>query len=204
MTGTPPDPDPAQGEATRLLDALSSGDKPAQGKLLELVYDQLRKLAGAALRSERIEHTLQPTALVHEAWLRLIGQTQVNWQGRDHFLAVAAIAMRRVLVDYARARQRAKRGGGAPLEDLNSGLADLSEDLDRRLDVLALHEGLERLAQHSERASRVVELRFFAGLSEDDTARILGVTRATVTRDWRAARAWLQNHLDEAGRVEPE
>ncbi|HEX6885229.1 MAG TPA: sigma-70 family RNA polymerase sigma factor [Planctomycetota bacterium] len=191
----PQDPAPPAGEATQLLASLKRGEAAASGRLLELIYAELKSLAAAALRGERADHTLQPTALVHEAWLRLVDQTRVEWQGRAHFLGTAALAMRRVLVDHARARGREKRGGGAARVPLEGERIPAPTGLDLELDVLALDRGLEELARHSERAARVVELRFFAGLSEEDTAEVLGVARATVTRDWRAARAWLSDWL---------
>jgi RNA polymerase sigma factor (TIGR02999 family) len=182
-------------EATRLLGALGRGESGASEKLLEVVYAELKNLAAASLRGERADHTLQPTALVHEAWLRLVDQTRVEWRNRAHFLGTAALAMRRVLVDHARARGREKRGSGAQREPLESDLAQVPGGLDLELDVLALDQGLEELARHSARAARVVELRFFAGLTEEETADVLGVARPTVTRDWRAARAWLSDWL---------
>jgi RNA polymerase sigma factor (TIGR02999 family) len=162
---------------------------------MEVVHAELKDLAAASLRGERADHTLQPTALVHEAWLRLVDQTRVEWQNRAHFLGTAALAMRRVLVDHARARGREKRGGGAGREPLESGIAQARSDLELELDVLALDRGLTELARHSGRVAKVVELRFFAGLTEDETAAVLGVARPTVTRDWRAARAWLSDWL---------
>ena len=191
----PPGPDPS--EATLLLASLSQGDRPAQDRLLELVYAELRRMAGAALRKERSDHTLQPTALVNEAWMKLVDQDKVDWQGQGHFLAVASIAMRRVLVDHARTKQRLKRGGGVQREELHSAIEDHGQDLELRLDLLDLHEGLEALAEHSERAARVVELRFFGGVSESQAAEILGVSRPTVTRDWRAAQAWLTQRMNQ-------
>ncbi len=164
---------------------------------MELVYDEMRRLAGTVLRKERDGHTLQPTALVHEAWLRLVDQDQVEWQNRAHFLGIASLAMRRVVVDHARARLRDKRGAGAEREPLQTGIISGDTDLDGRLEVLALNDGLERLAEHSQRAAKVVELRFFGGLTEDEVAKVLDVTRPTVTRDWRAARAWLSNWMAE-------
>jgi RNA polymerase sigma factor (TIGR02999 family) len=182
---------PAAGEATLILRALSRGDEVASEQLLRIVYGELRNLADAFLRKEREGHTLQPTALIHEAWLRIAGQEE-DWQNRGHFLGVASLAMRRVLVDHARRRAREKRGGGAQREELRT---QFPGDLGPDIDVIDLHEGLEQLAQHSERSAKVVELRFFAGLTEDEVAEVLGVTRATVTRDWRAARAWLSSWL---------
>jgi len=183
---------PQAGEVTRYLESLSAGDSGASDRVLEAVYAELRGLADAHLRGERAGHTLQPTALVHEAWMKLVDQSRVQWEGKAHFLGVAALAMRRVLVDHARARKRDKRGGGAEREPLQT---DLPDSFHVDLDLLTLDEGLKELERHSERAARVVELRFFAGLSEDETARVLGVARPTVTRDWRAARAWLSDWM---------
>ncbi len=188
---------PAAGEATELLLALGGGRADTSDRLLEVVYVELRNLADAALRGERADHTLQPTALVHEAWLRLVDQQRVDWRGRAHFLGVAAMAMRRVLVDHARARRREKRGGGARREVLATDPGGREPTLGGDLDLLALHEALEALQEHSERAARVVELRFFAGLTEPQVAEVLGLSEATVARDWRAARAWLASRLGE-------
>ncbi|MDF1836723.1 MAG: ECF-type sigma factor [Planctomycetota bacterium] len=179
-----------------MLSSLASGDRPAQERLLELVHQELQGMARAALNRERGDHTLQATALVHEAWMKLVGQDQVNWQGRSHFLGVASIAMRRVLVDHARGKNRLKRGGGMGREELKTSIVDPHSEGASDLDILALHEGLNALAAYSERASRVVELRFFGGVSEPEAAEILGVSRATVTRDWQAAHAWLTNWMD--------
>ena len=203
----PPEPSDAAagadpGDATLFLQALAGGDQGASAPLLELVYSELRRQATTVLRREREGHTLQPTALVHEAWMRLVDQDQVEWQNRAHFLGVASLAMRRVVVDHARARRRAKRGGGARREPLHTAIVDPESQRGEELDVLALNEGLEVLAEHSERAAKVVELRFFAGLTEDEAARVLGVARPTVTRDWRAARAWLSNWLEHRGEGE--
>lgn len=187
-------------EVTRLLAALSEGDVEATERLAERLHAELRRLAAANLRGERADHTLQPTALVNEAWIRLIGQDEVTWQNRAHFLGIAAMAMRRVLVEHARRRQRDKRGGGARREPLHTDVPDPSGDGGgRSLDLLALDAGLEQLQAHSARAARVIELRFFAGLTEEESAEVLGVTRATVARDWRAARAWLQAYVEKAG-----
>lgn len=193
----PPDPErpPDPGEVTRLLGALSEGADGAAERVIEMVYAELRSLADGALRGERADHTLQPTALVHEAWMKLSAQAGVDWQNRAHFLGIASLAMRRVLVDHARMRARDKRGGGAQREALVTGLAGEQGPLGQDLDILALEEGLEQLKQHSERAAKVVELRFFGGLTEEETAEVLGVTRPTVTRDWRAARALLSTWI---------
>ena len=171
--------------------SLPSPQPAPTARLLEVAYAELRSLADGYLRRERGNHTLQPTALVNEAWMRLADQHGVGWEGRSHFLSIAAIAMRRVLVDHARARGRDKRGGGG-LEPLPT---EFPSELELDVDVLALNEGLEALKAHSERAARVVELRFFGGLSEEEAASVLGIARATAKRDWRLARAWLSDWL---------
>ena len=178
---------------TALLVEATGGDKSAVDRLLPLIYDDLRGLAVGAMRSERRGHTLQPTALIHEAYLRLVDQTRVQWRDRAHFFAVAATVIRRVLVDHARGRGAAKRGGGRERVSLDQ--ADpVAESPD--VDVLALDEAMNRLAGFDARKSRVVELRFFGGLGIDDTAEVLGVSHATVERDWSLARAWLFRELD--------
>lgn len=196
MDGTELPPYSERGEATRLLERLAAGERSDADRLLELIYGELRQLAGAQLVRERAGHTLQPTALVHEAWLRLIDQQRVAWQGRGHFLGIAAQAMRRILVDHARGKRRAKRGGAWRRVQLEEGALTEAGD---GLDLLALEDALERLAQLSERQARVVELRFFGGLSSEESAELLGVTRRTVERDWRFARAWLYEELAGEG-----
>ncbi len=169
-------------------------------RLLPLVYDELRALAGHYLGGERVGHTLQPTALVHEAFVRLAQQSQVDWQGRTHFLALGAQAMRRVLIDHARGRGRAKRGGVGrrlPLEHLDPELPVPSSDL------LALGEALEQLARLDPRQARVVELRCLGGLSMDEVAGELRVSKRTVEGDWKMARAWLRRALREGQPDEP-
>lgn len=183
---------PAQDEVTRLLFRVGDGDEAAASDLLPLVYDELRKLADAYMRQERRDHTLQPTALVHEAYLRLVDQTRVRWQDRTHFFAVAATCMRRILVNHARDRKRLKRGGGAHRITLRD-LADTGVVGDAEL--VDLDEALTRLEQFDTRKVRVVELRFFAGLNVDQTAELLDVSAVTVKRDWDFARAWLLNEL---------
>lgn len=163
---------------------------------MPLIYDELRALAAARLRNERLGHTLQPTALVHEAYLRLAGQTRAVFRDRDHFFAVAAEALRRVLVDYARARQAGKRRAEGPRLTLASEPG--AEDAREELDLIELDDALTRLAARSERQARVVELRYFAGLSVDETAAVLGVSEGTVKGDWRVARAWLERELSHA------
>jgi RNA polymerase sigma factor (TIGR02999 family) len=181
---------------TQALMAHARGDRDAASRFLPLVYDELRRLAGHYMRHERRDHTLEPTALVHEAYLRLIDGPQVDFAGKTHFFALAAKQMRRVLVEYARARKAAKRGGGARKLTLDDTLAVTQDGL---LDMLALDEALERLARESPRQSRVVELRFFGGLSLTETADVLDVSEGTVKGDWRVARAWLFRDLSECG-----
>ena len=183
------------GALTQLLIAWSQGDANALEQLTPLVYAELRKLAHRYMNRERAGHTLQTTAVVHEAFLRLLGNPQENWQNRAHFYAIAAQMMRRILVDYARANSRAKRGGEATrvaLEDVDAPIAEPALDPD----VIALDEALDKLAEIDPRRSRVVELRFFGGLSVEETARALQVAPDTVVRDWRVARAWLFRYLN--------
>ena len=175
-------------DVTRLLSDWSNGDRRALDELLPLVYDELRHLANAYLRRERDGHTLQSTALVHEAFLRLVNQREVQWHGRAHFFGIAAQMIRRILVDHARAQRAAKRGSGAVRLELGEALAVAEQ---RNLDLIALDEALERLALMDERQSRIVELRFFAGLSVEDTADVMGISTATIKREWSSARAWL-------------
>jgi RNA polymerase sigma factor (TIGR02999 family) len=180
-------------EATAILEALNQGDSSAANRLLPLVYDELRALAAHWMRRERADHTLQPTALVHEAYLRLIDQTKADWKSRAHFMAVAAQTIRHVLVDHARKVKADKRGGGRHRTSLHD---DLKADVGRNdVDLLALEEALERLQQLHPRQARVVELRFFGGLSIEETAHVLDVVRSTVADDWSFARAWLSREL---------
>jgi len=175
-------------EVTTLLGLAGAGDERAAGDLLPLVYEELRGLADAYLRRERADHTLQPTALVHEAYLKLVDQTRVRWQDRTHFFAVAAMSMRRILINHARDRVRKKRGGDACRVSL-SELAAPGAMGDGAL--LELDGALTRLAELDARKARVVEHRYFAGLGVEETAELLGVSPATVKRDWEFARAWL-------------
>ena len=180
------------GEATRLLVAVADGDAGAVGELLPLVYDELRRLAAACLQGERPGHTLQPTALVHEAYLKLVDQRTAGWQDRMQFLGVAAKAMRRILVDYARSHRAAKRGGSwerAPLDDAVVHAGGRAENL------VALDDALVRLARFDEQKARVVELRFFGGLTVAEVAEVLGVSHRTVERDWTLAKAWLRGEV---------
>lgn len=180
------------GDVTRLLAAWSAGDPEAMEALAPLVYDELRKIAGAYMRRERSDHTLQPTAVVNEAFLRLAGQREVSFRSRAHFFGIAAQAMRRILVDHARARHAQKRGGPATLLPLDESVAAAGS---RGIDLLALDEALSRLAALDGPQARVVELRFFAGLTVEETAAAMDLSPATVKRDWTSARAWLFREL---------
>jgi len=175
-----------------MVNALAAGDRQAAEALMPLVYDEFRHLADDYLRQETRAHTLQPTALVHEAYLKLIDQTRVNWQGRTHFFAVGAQAMRRILVDHARARGRAKRGGGWQRIVLDEQTA---VSPDRDADLLAVDEAIDKLAHTDPRQARIVELRFFGGLSVEEVAEVLGVSKRTVENEWKIIRAWLRREL---------
>jgi RNA polymerase sigma factor (TIGR02999 family) len=179
---------------TQLLLKWSHGDQNALDKLMPLVYSELRKLAGNYLRRERRDHTLQPTALVNEAYLKLIDQRDAKWQNRAHFFGVAAQLMRRILVDHARAYQAAKRGGSDKQRLSITSAGQLSEEPDT--DILALHEALNELTEIDPQQGRVVELKFFGGLSIEETAEVLDIGHATVERDWKMARAWLRRKLE--------
>lgn len=182
------------GVVTSLLVDWQHGDAAALDALLPVIYDELRRIAARYLRRERVEHTLEPTALVHEAYFRLVGQQGVAWHNRAHFFAIAAQLMRRVLIDHARRKQAEKRGGDVEVVRLDTAAADLPER--REIDVVALDEVLTRLAEIDAQQARVVELRFFAGLNVDETAEVLGVSPTTVKREWRMARAWLLRELE--------
>lgn len=181
---------------TQLLDAWGRGDRAALDALVPAVYAMLHQQAQRALRNQPDGHTLQPTALVHEAYVRLANQPGAGADGRSHFFAVAAMVMRSVLVDYARARQRAKRGGNA--RALSLGAADGVAAAEDAVDVVALDEALDRLAAQDARKAQVVELRYFVGLSIEETAQALDASPATVKREWTAARAWLRRELTTA------
>jgi len=177
---------------TQLLIAWGNGDKSALDELLPLVYDELRRLARQYMRRERPGNTLQTSALVNEAYLRLIDQRDVRWQNRAHFYGIAAQLMRRILVDHARKRSYQKRGGGAHRVTLEEGLIVSDE---RAGDIVALDDALNSLADIDQRQSRIVELRFFAGLSIEETAEVLAVSPGTVMRDWTFAKAWLRRAI---------
>ncbi|HEV8484457.1 MAG TPA: sigma-70 family RNA polymerase sigma factor [Blastocatellia bacterium] len=179
-------------EVTQLLVAWRNGDQDARDELMALVYQELHRLAHQYMSRERPGHTLQTSALVNEAFLRLAGQRDVQWQNRAHFIGIAGQMMRRILVDYARNRGYAKRGGGACQVSLDEELI-VSEE--RSADVVALDDALESLARLDERKSRLVELRFFGGLSIEETAEVLGVSPGTVMRDWTLAKAWLRREM---------
>lgn len=181
-------------DVTAILEGASRGDPSSAEQLLPLVYAELRRLAARRLAHERPGQTLQPTALVHEAYLRLVDQRQVQWQNRAHFLAVAAQAMRRILVDHARARSAAKRGNA----EVHMQIEDAHITVDGpSLDIVALDNALTRLAARDARQVQVVELRFFGGLSVEEAAEVLGVSAATVKREWSFAKAWLRRELSE-------
>lgn len=178
---------------TQLLRRWTGGDAAAMDELLPYVYDELRRRAARYLRHERVNHTLQPTALVHEAYIRLVDQGSVEWKDRGHFFAIAAQAMRRILVDHAKHKNRAKRGG--PDTDLQ-----LDDDLEiaameKSVDLLALDEALSRLARMDPHQERLVELRYFAGLSLEEAADAMDISRATAAREWQMAKAWLHREL---------
>jgi RNA polymerase sigma factor (TIGR02999 family) len=185
------------GEITRLLVEVKLGNKDALGKLLPLVYGELRRLAGHYLRAERIGHTLQPTALVHEAYLRLVGQDRAGWQNRAQFMGIAAQLMRRILVDYARRRGADKRGGIPVKVDLD-GL-DFGTDARQLEEILAVDEALGRLSELDPQQGRVVELRYFGGLTVEEVAEALEISTRTVKRDWAMAMAWLRGELTGKG-----
>lgn len=180
-------------DITASLLELSRGDREAAAKIFPLVYDELRLLAANFMRRERRpDHTLQPTALVHEAYLRLVDQSRVNWQNRAHFCAMASEMMRRILVDHARKHYAAKRGGAETQISLDDAVS-FPQDVD--VDVVAVDDALFDLARLDAQQSRIVELRFFGGLTLDETAEVLNVSRSTVQREWNMAKAWLYNQL---------
>src|ERR1022692_3937918 len=187
-------PDNDTGDVTFLLTQLRQGSQEAANRLVPLIYSELRRMAGAFMRGERPGHTLQATALVNEAYMRIVGEHPVEWQNRPHFFAIAAHTMREVLLDYARRARAAKRGGNdaqrVELDEESSIARDKLEE------VIAIDEALERLARIDPRQSRIVELRFFAGLKVEEAAEVMGVSPKTIKREWRSAKAWLHREMD--------
>ena len=184
--------EPSQSDVTSLLKQFTQGDKEAAEKLIPLVYDELKRLARSYMRREAPDHTLQTTALVHEAYLKLVGQRSANWQSRSHFFGIAAQLMRRILIDHARGQLREKRGGGKAILPLK---ADLAFSPEQSEELMRLDEALDRLSVLDPRQGKVVELRFFGGLSVEETSGFLGVSPKTVKRDWVVAKAWLHAEL---------
>lgn len=182
-------------QITQLLKEWGNGNQAVLDELMPLVYEELRRQASRYLRKERANHTLQTTALIHEAYLKLCGLDQIEWQNRNHFFAIASTAMRRILVDYARERHREKRGGIA--ENLPLDEAFQIHSNEKSVDLIALDEALSRLAKLDKRQAKVVELRYFSGLSIDETAEILKVSNATVRLDWNLAKAWLKQEIEK-------
>jgi RNA polymerase sigma factor (TIGR02999 family) len=188
MTTPPPN------EVTQLLHEWNQGDEAAPEKLMPLVYAELRRMAHRYMAGQNRGHTLQTTALIHEAYLRLVNQSEKQWQNHSHFFAVAARAMRHILVDYARSKQAEKHGGGAQELSLDEALTVSQE---RAAEVVALDDALEELAKIDQRKSQIVELRFFGGLSVEETAEVLKISAITVMRDWSMAKAWLHRELSK-------
>ena len=194
-----PEPDESEhspSEITQLLIAWRAGDEAAADELMRVIYAELRRQAGRAMRGEGEAHTLQATALVNEAYLRLVDQRRVEWRNRAHFFGVAAQMMRRILVDHARGRLAAKRGAGVSMLSLGDVAAHEERGVDAEIDVLALHDALEKLATFDAGQARLVELRYFSGLNIEETAEALGISPATVKREWASARAWLKRELE--------
>jgi RNA polymerase sigma factor (TIGR02999 family) len=182
-------------DITLMLQQLSAGNNDVVGALMPMVYNELHRMADGRLQRERANHTLNSTALVHEAYLKLVDQTRVTWQNRAHFFAIAAQAMRRILINYAQKRKAEKRGGGVVLATFNDEEVARESRAD---ELVSLDAALERLARMNERQCKVVEFRFFAGLTQEEIAEVLDVSVPTVRRDWRLARAWLSRELDDA------
>ena len=187
---------PSPQEVTQLLAAWGSGDRAALDRLMPLVYDELRRLARHYMGRERAGHTLQTTALVNEAYLRLADQRNTRWQNRAQFFGVAAQMMRRILVDHARGHAYQKRGGGAPKVPLDEAAVLAPE---KAAETIALDEALERLAEHDQRKCRVVEMRYFGGLTVEEIAEVLKISAVTVMRDWSMAKAWLHREMTDEG-----
>lgn len=186
--------DREQNDVTALLLRIKVGDESAESDLLPLIYNELRAIARNLMRHERPDHTLQATVLVHEAYLQLAGNSKIEWQNRAHFFALASRAMRRVLIDYARAARSEKRPGAHQRVELDSALISVGE---QQTDVLALDEALQKLAAFDLRQSQIVEMRYFAGLSFEEVAEVLSISERTAKRDWEMARAWLHRELTE-------
>lgn len=182
-------------EITHLLHGWRAGDRQSLDALLPIVYKELHRLAHFQLRRERPDHTLQSAALVHEAYLRLVGMSAPQWEGRSHFFAIAAQLMRQILVDYARRHRAGKRGAGADALSLEGSSVMLSQGQDKDVDVVALDDALKALTQIDPRKAQVVEMRFFGGLTFEEAAEVLGVSAITVQRDWSTARAWLHREM---------
>lgn len=179
-------------DITQLLVDWRNGDKAAMDQLLPIVYDELRRLASSLFRRERVNHTLQPTALVNEAYLHLVGQSEVSWQNRAHFFSAAARLMRHILIDHARAHNATKRGGGEVKVSLKEDMAATEQ---REVDLIALDAALDELATFDKQQSQIVEMRFFGGLSVEETAEVLALSPATVKREWSTAKAWLYREM---------
>ncbi len=188
---SPQVPDPS---VTALLSQLSAGNRDAEARLVPQVYNELRRLAAGYMRRERADHTLQPTALVHEAYAQMVDHPHQHWQNRAHFLATAAQVMRHILVDHARAKRAEKRGGVQQQVTLDEALLPTA---DRTVDILSIHQALERLTEMDARQGRVVELHFFGGLTFDEIALVLGISERTAKREWSMARGWLRTELAE-------
>jgi len=182
----------SRSDTTELLIELSKGDVTVFDKLLPVIYDELRRIAANYLRRERRDHTLQPTALVNEAYLKMVDITQVSWQNRAHFVAVAANQMRRILVDHARSVSAEKRGGGLQILTLNE---EIDKSDEQTTDLMLLDEALTELAQMDPIKAKIVELRYFGGLTTDETAEVLGVSTITIKRHWKMAKAWLYGQM---------
>jgi RNA polymerase sigma factor (TIGR02999 family) len=191
---SPSSPDP--GEVTRLLEAWAAGDPSAYDELFPILYPQLKRIADRQLRGERPGHTLQPTALVHEAFLELSGQRSARFGNRAHFLSVASFVMRRILVEHARKRRAGKRGGGVAAVEWSDSIAEVAAPESAWEEIAAVDEALDRLAAIDPRAAKVVVLRYFGGLSHEEIGEALAISVATVKREWTAARAWLRRELE--------
>lgn len=196
----PAEKEPDDGEVTQLLQQLSAGDREAADQLMPIVYEEFRALASSYMAREGRDHTFQPTALVNEVYLKLIDQKKTTWKSKSHFFAIGAQAMRRILVDHARAARREKRGGAAQRVELHD---DIALSPGREEDILAVHEALEKLTRLDPRQAKIVELRFFGGLTVDEVAEVLEVSKRTVESDWTMVRAWLRRELGDGGEREP-